>query len=428
MLPRLTSILAIALATLLVFAVLQQRVSTGNAIVLAKSNPSPMTKLDAQTTPRVRLDPGSQEYAWWQLDNFLARQGVGTGAQITIDPDWRGPWADKVDLNLTASPTDCQGFDDPSAHIHTPIQTFDKIESAVIEFPPELRSTHNASPAVPPGTSAASDANIPCSGVIQTVLYNQTAADYISGKTTHRNLEDGKPFPDMLKNHQSIRFDSGSVIVKALWEAVWPNSQADGETLGVWDPANPTIAPVVQNFPAVQIVSGRPDAACSTADYPPGRSPRTQVPNSCFIEAKFGGRVFALVGLNIAHKVDNVWYWYTYAWSSSVSNSNLTRSGFASPSSRSPWAHYVMATTHDPSGATTCFNPYLEGPNKNGSDSNCIRCHQFATYGKPTASGQDVTTGKSKLPVLSRAVQNYLNGTLPTDSVWSLITHLGPHS
>jgi len=413
--------------------------------------------------------PGTPEYGWLQFISFLQQQ-----EQLPVsspapdgDPDWAGTWETKKQLQLDKSgdsscPDIVKGvLNDPG---HLPASSSALVSSSG-ELPVQLKSMTPA-----PLTDA-------CAGVIQTVLYNEKASRFIAGKTPghSQNLSDDPILLAMLSSKTAIGFPSGSVLVKALWEPLQTGAILPG-TIRVWDAGasyflNPNnngfsnMAIGSQNgWPTRVKIDTSSSDSCSSNNYlikgdvgAPADAPYVPiVPISCFVHTPISSQTYVLIGLNIAHKTDNGWYWVTFAWTNFLPNAKTSVSTPGNPSDPSvgltnatrpqllsDWNHYVMNMTDtpsDPTGKKICFNPYVEGQRTGGTVSNCVRCHQFATYvdikhppaggpgGQPMKAGQSLKYGSNPTTMSDTFVKQYLSGTLPTDFVWSLVTNVEPET
>lgn len=436
--------------------------NSNEAVPLAKS----VQRASVSTEAR---HPGTADYAWSQFASFLKmqNQAMSSGAAQKNDPDWAGNWEMKKGLHLD------QGAGSNCPEIVRGVLTdagattnsFATLESSSREFPVQLK-TH------PPGTPGSPE---DCSGIIQTVLYNQWASSYISGKdrTNTTPLNTVLNLDQMLAAKKVIDLPLRSVILKAIWEPIQTGTVLPG-TIRVWDPGAPGFLNNTNAYPPI-IVDARngwptrvridtsPQQQCDSKNYmikdDMGASSNEVripvVPISCFAHTPVGATTYVLVGLNIAHKEKDGWYWITFAWTNNIPTPQLGK--MASTSSQDPlrglsratqsqnlpdWSHYVMnmTDTHtDPTGTAICFDPYLEGLSANGPVSNCIRCHQFATYvdrtkstatfprdGQPVSLGKNADHGSSLHPIAGKDVQTYLDGTLRTDFLWSLVTNVEP--
>jgi hypothetical protein len=300
-----------------------------------------------------------------------------------------------------------------------------------------------------------------CKGVVETVLYNQIAANRINGNPP---LYDNNTFDGISQGKLKcpVKLPPGSVVVKELWEKINSNRVV------VWDPANLAFLkkyitnPVITSWTTGVTLGSDPNQPCpaklpipgdQTSQGTPGSPQTMPIPRNCFVISRDNN--YALVGLNIAHKSsDGLWYFYAFAWTNNLPSDSVcqspiegadpaqTRCGGMSnagqPSYLAPWSHYVMNTTsqlEQPKAPGICFNPYLEGLKRGGAVTNCARCHQFAAYApKLTPQGAMVQTqpvswfttqptlGNSAVPIQAGQVSLNLKYYVPTDFLWSLVT------
>ncbi|HUO28378.1 MAG TPA: hypothetical protein VMU80_04105 [Bryobacteraceae bacterium] len=383
--------------------------------------------------PSDTPQPDSAEYGWLQFASYLENQHLSLGSQSPPppDPDWTvvdqsgSGWQTKSGLGLGSEFAPCLGLENVAAMAavvrksasrsliwgEVPFRQFAK----GLESPPELANIKAATP-MPS-----------CTGVLQRVLYNSVA----SATITNLSLNSQQTLRTMLAGGQQIQFPNHSVIVKEIWEQV----QKD-ETIIDWEPDNSELTAHETNE-SYSLMEGW--GTSLTVD-PSNQSMRTSasshVPVSAFVHRTFTDAAnapnFVLVGLNIAHKINGHWYWFTFAWknmgaaSGSCSNEgqDLGMSLCGKPAYLDAWNDYLMNRTDalsDPTGTSTCLNPYLEGQGPKGLVSNCIRCHQFAAYGwRQTDPGFSVAYGASPTPFSQADVQKFMQGALSTDFLWSI--------
>jgi hypothetical protein len=137
-----------------------------------------------------------------------------------------------------------------------------------------------------------------------------------------------------------------------------------------------------------------------------------------------------LVAASLATREIPNWIWATFWWHDQPDTGPFAadRPGAL----KSEWRNYLMQTAFDSEkpaandgGPDVCFNPWLEGrfPNGgsgNGTVSNCVACHQRASY--PPVSFLPVTRGRPDL----RNDPAYASGRLRTSFLWSLAMHARP--
>jgi hypothetical protein len=93
---------------------------------------------------------------------------------------------------------------------------------------------------------------------------------------------------------------------------------------------------------------------------------------------------------------DGDWLWATFWWTPAV-QPKLIQDRYRL---HGKWAHFQMNKTMSLRGGPSdppniCFNPYLEGRQKNGIASNCRSCHQYAAIPR-AANGEDLSADISR--------------------------------
>jgi hypothetical protein len=157
-----------------------------------------------------------------------------------------------------------------------------------------------------------------------------------------------------------------------------------------------------------------------------------------------------LLGFHVTTRKTTDWTWQTYWWSGRTSVScaesgenclytdNPRGNSETIPGMR--WSHYVMSTTlgqpRKDQPATATFNPYLEGQNSLGPNTNCLNCHQYAIFHPGTQADSLFETEQQRgssgrnLPIHGCTTSEdgdrdgkdsdlFQNGT-KTDCLWSL--------
>jgi hypothetical protein len=130
------------------------------------------------------------------------------------------------------------------------------------------------------------------------------------------------------------------------------------------------------------------------------------------------GDYATLIAMHITTKEIPQWVWATFWWHDKADAGPFAADRPAAVSN--VWRNYLMNTTFDmdapkasDGGAPVCFNPYLEARFSNGTNSNCMGCHQKAAW--PTDGNfLPITRGSLKPddPILI--------GKTKTDFLWSL--------
>jgi hypothetical protein len=365
------------------------------------------------------------------------------------DPLWRQkPWQNKCELQLSPR------CNDAALNIANPIF-----------------------PGISPQTPPSEDGNRP---VFSTVFYNNDAASFILAK----NLNTGEGLQSLIAHGNldpvshvidAPSFPKASIIVKEVWEGF--NLNADGGIGSFKSPVAHVYIPGevkvtggqlqgVSGWPAFPILldkAGKIDTAspCNdNAEYDEGRPVpincfyHVHPPGNCPMSAHAPPAVGAppltnypcygiLVGFQIATGEIGNWTWATFWWSNNPLSDPDHHRGQPSNLNKQ-FTHYLMDTTFGPVGSATddrriVFNPYLEGPNPHGAESNCFHCHNTAAYipsctiGQPgnTCSNQNSAKAVSGVPGRIPACAVAAKGqqrvdehcALKTARLWSLATN-----
>ncbi len=361
--------------------------------------------------------PGSRAFGWWQLENFLKVETGQPPSAFAPDTAWgaSSDWKTKADLCL-----------EPGAPCNANKASFSsKFETEAFQNPKELL------------LGVQLDVTSPY--IQQSVHYNSAASKFI----VSQGLKDNATFQTLQHNHTAMnKFGDNSIILKEVWEPVQPGGivhifdKTKQNLIPLTTSANHTLGPT-SGWQPVQIDESNQACIASSFDLVgPGSGATPTIPISCFVSVALtdgSGKQhqFVLVGLNYMRKAGDIWYWYTYWWSLHPQFTPERRFSLGGDANSFPglqsWPFYNMdTTTADVSPGNSCFNPYLEGPGRNGVVSNCFRCHQFAAYGPHPSDSTLPTTGNSPAFVDPSTVKTYMrnNNAVTTDFVWTLVTHL----
>jgi len=131
--------------------------------------------------------------------------------------------------------------------------------------------------------------------------------------------------------------------------------------------------------------------------------------------------------------------WSAFWWAQAEPNPVLFQ--------QSGWQHFARCAVGEPRAPTktatetnTCFNPYLEGPQvPNGAYSNCLNCHQTASYQHDQKLvADDVFTSHNRFVTCQSSLDQLGNPpsdctpdpsnspTVNTNLLWSLADFIGP--
>ena len=260
---------------------------------------------------------------------------------------------------------------------------------------------------------------------LASVFYNPVATNSIinNGLSLPPSLPD--PLAAVPGQTLAIKpFETGSVVVKAIWEVVQQDSTQNWP-VAIYDPQSPALVksggapsdfllPPTASKDGQGLAWGQPSNIvnidiqktdnCNDANgkflgvIPLGTTAPT-IPLGCFHfikvtpktpEADFvrktvqgalsttGDYYLLLVGMHVAKKEASGWTWTTFWWT------NRPDFDGGAPFSEQPsdlpisYRHFAMNTTV--SGQPIVYNPYLEGQESpNGTQSNCAFCHSKAS-------------------------------------------------
>jgi hypothetical protein len=316
--------------------------------------------------------------------------------------------------------------------------------------------------------------------VFSTVYYNTAAADFIltnklnTGEGLQSIIATGRidPVSHVVK---VPNIPPESIIVKEIWEGF--NASADGGTSDFHAPVAhvyiPGDVPVVDgqlasvdNFPPIPILldkTGKIDIKAECDDKAVYDETHA-VPINCFYNVHPSGNCTMnpkapptvtpvpltnypcygiLVGFQIATGEIGNLTWSTFWWSNNPLSDPTHQSGQPTNLDKR-FTHFLMDTTFGPVGNATddpriIFNPYLEGPNPHGAQSNCFHCHNSAAYvPRCTIGQQDPTCANQNsaekvlgvpqqikpCPVAAKGLQRVnAHCALITSHLWSLATN-----
>jgi hypothetical protein len=301
--------------------------------------------------------------------------------------------------------------------------------------------------------------------VITYTLYNDAAYEHIRrnrlNKISRLNLlrKIGAPDTGIAGDRAVPAFPADAIVLKTVW---WPVAKNELTALPVWDPqsnvprrsGNPYIT--WQRVVAMDPSGHTTNDTTAAIDFA-GRSfsHARRVGLDAFYHVAVDGRMarrmmrdpetrkailialgrplqtgdhLALVSANLAAREVPDWIWATFWWH------DRPEGPFAAdrPGTLEPlWTNYLMQTAFDAEkpvengSSLIAFNPWLEGRfpdggHGNGMTSNCMACHQRASY--PPVSFLPVTRGRPNLqhdPALAP-------GRLRTSFLWSLAMHAKP--
>jgi hypothetical protein len=312
------------------------------------------------------------------------------------------------------------------------------------------------------------------------VLYNKNARNHILRNRLYAKQELDRTLKARLDTHapeperEIAPFPRDSVVLKTAWQLVEIERSGKG-TLWLWDPQlerqlqsmNNRLIPAARNW-GKSVTIDTKLYGCRDRDY----EQNERIPIDCFYAFPINKDVpfwdelvktevnniphspksdyyMVLMAVHVATKETADWVWATFWWYNYASDPNY---GWDRPPKDvlkgNKWRHFLMDTTLSGNtpleldyGNKICFNRYLEEKFPNGMLSNCIQCHERAVYspknqdikancGYSIALRQRCTeTAEDSLPKCAdlalppscqQPIQDYYNGVLQTDFLWTI--------
>jgi hypothetical protein len=291
--------------------------------------------------------------------------------------------------------------------------------------------------------------------------YNQIRTNKLNVSSELDNLkQSGTPDPKVPDNRMISDFPNDAVSLKTVW---WPVAKDKVTPLPVWDPdatpARPNGNPF-STWPRVVAVDPL------RTNIPPGEMTNIaflnkQFPNSHVVgltafhyvvldaqtaanamqngqianaarqalgRALQAGDYAVFVGTHITTKEIDDWVWATFWWHDHPDDGPYAAD--RPDTVKGPWRNYLMNVSYDlnlPREKDTtphiAFNPWLEAGFPNGVVSNCMNCHNRASW-QPNWKTSD-PSGRIFLPIYRgdldlKGDPSYSKGQLRTDFLWSI--------
>ncbi|MBV7259974.1 hypothetical protein [Erythrobacter crassostreae] len=137
------------------------------------------------------------------------------------------------------------------------------------------------------------------------------------------------------------------------------------------------------------------------------------------------GDMLALVAMHIQTKEQPDWTFQSIWWSDQPNDGPYAADRPNIPEASGPWQNYLMASTYgwpEVEGGSTwpiAYNPYIELAAAHPIKTNCLNCHQRASFpGQPDSYLQ--TGGPGALDVFTYEGNEIFAGLIGTDSLWSI--------
>jgi hypothetical protein len=144
------------------------------------------------------------------------------------------------------------------------------------------------------------------------------------------------------------------------------------------------------------------------------------------------GDYLALVAMHYTTKEIPNWVWATFWWHDKPDDGPFARNRPDASKLKGPWRNYLMDVAMDmtkPLEANgsphVAFNPWLEARFANGTNSNCMTCHQLAVWDNPNflpvlRGPVSLTDPRFKFPDGNGNTVSLDHGT-SVDFLWSLL-------
>jgi hypothetical protein len=282
--------------------------------------------------------------------------------------------------------------------------------------------------------------------------YNHVRSNRLFLASELENLQQTGPADPTIPNNRDVPpFPAPSVALKTVW---WPVAKDQVTAMPIWDPdsnpprpngnpfttwarvvaVDPTRTNIPPNETATAFFLGKAfpnshvvgldafhnvtlDDQTAANAMQNGRTARAaQIALGRGLQ---GGDHVVLVATHLTTKEIDDWVWATLWWHDRPNDGPFAADRTANVTG--VWRNFLMSAAYDlntppqPDGTPhVAFNPWLEAPFPNGTKSNCMNCHNRATF--PPVSFLPVRRGNPDL-------QNdpaYAPGRLRTDFLWSI--------
>jgi hypothetical protein len=290
------------------------------------------------------------------------------------------------------------------------------------------------------------------------VLYNYPAYNHIRthqlniGTELDNENAHGTPDPKVPGDSMVVEFPHDAISLKTVW---WPVAKDKITPMPVWDPESNPKRPNGNNYPtwsrvvAIDPLNNNvpPDQTTSVAflgktfpnshvvglsafhyvvlDEQTAASAMANDQIKNFAQQVLGrglqaGDYTVFAGTHLTTKEIGDWVWATFWWHDRPSAGPYAADRPASV--KGEWANYLMNTSYDlklprESDQTPhiTFNPWLEARFPNGIESNCMNCHNRASW-KANVNFLPIFRGDPDL----KNDPAYAKGRLRTDFLWSI--------
>jgi hypothetical protein len=336
-------------------------------------------------------------------------------------------------------------------------ETFQSGLSAQAAAGPRLPARRFRQPSqfrAPPGAIGAQAAG---TAVLSFVLYNHAGHDHIRANRLFSTaaLEQlrtaGAADPKVPDNRIVKPFPSDAIAMKTVW---WPVAKNGITPLPIWDPeknapnprGNPftswaravavdttrahitpnetrTVSFAGRSFPGSRVV-GLESFHYVTLDKQTVEAAMRHQELASAVQLALGrplrpGDYAVFLGTHLTTKEIDDWVWATFWWHDRPQEGPF--SADRPPAVKGVWRNYLMSASYDvnlprerDNTPHVTFNPWLEAGFQHGVESNCMNCHQRASY--PSLDFRPIRRGDPDL----EHDPAFAKGRLRTDLLWSI--------
>jgi len=340
-------------------------------------------------------------------------------------PKWedRPAWQDQCDLDLMR---DCEKM---------------PIEHGIADL--EFHFLHSlASPPQDTADEAPGPQNDQFPTIFQSIYYNASAAKTIRKNHLSEQAALDARLHQVLAAHVKLSgqtvpdFDPNAMIIKTIWETVdltgpnsKPNFAVDDITQRPISKSSPKTPPPLEALIVwhskihISVDPKNPDGPC-TIDLPSKtyslgcfhyRVITSQqlgrfAPRDVDREFCIGTCYMILVGVHIMSRETPNWTWMTFRWTNETHRTLV----------KDKWDFFDGDAVVD--NQAFLANPYLEGPNGNGMQTNCMECHRKAVYNPVFGARPGSANGvPSELPNPDlQSPSCYFQSAVQTHFLWTI--------
>jgi|GEM_PF-7045046 len=317
---------------------------------------------------------------------------------------------------------------------------------------------------IPPQITASEGRNFSFSNgqipkVLQSIYYNKSAYDTIITHHLNDLNELEKRRSGLVENRVTLSdleipdFDPKSVIVKTVWETIWPRGSSqipapsssptlstelhvDNADAREFLPNSLQLGDVFQWRNTLYVETAHPntcnfdvikkiyDLGCfhfhtvTAQDFEAISGNPESFPDLLEKKCLAAQCYMILVGVHIITRETPDWVWMTYRWTNENGKTKVAEK----------WDFFKGSATIN--NVDLVANPYLEGPTS-GMNTNCLECHRHAVYNPTLGAGFKNTMHSSGVPPAENTSDLhfpscYFQGALQTHFLWTIAIRPDP--